>query len=54
MSNNTYIVSRNIPDRLAKLEKNFTKRNFYFVTQFMSKNNSYFETKGVASIWRIE
>ena len=25
--------------RLAKFERNFTKRNFYFVTQFMSKHN---------------
>jgi hypothetical protein len=32
---------------LVKFERNFTKRNFYFVTQFMSKRNFYFETEGV-------
>ena len=47
MSNNTYIVSRNISVRLAKFERNFTKHDFYFVTQFMSKRKFYFETKGV-------
>ena len=29
---------------LAKFERNFTKHNFYFITQFMSKRNFYFET----------
>jgi hypothetical protein len=42
-----YIVYGNIPVRLAKFERNFTKRNFYFVTQFMSKCNFYFETEGI-------
>jgi hypothetical protein len=32
---------------LTKFERIFTKRNFYFVTQFMSKGNFYFETEGV-------
>jgi hypothetical protein len=27
-----YIVSGNVPVRLAKFERNFTKHNFYFVT----------------------
>jgi hypothetical protein len=43
----SYIVFGNIPIRLAKFEENFTKRNFYFVTQFMSKCNFYLETEGV-------
>ena len=48
---------------MAKFERNFTKRNFYFVTQFMSKRNFYFETEGVvlkqarittrAQIWSV-
>ena len=42
-----YIVYSKIPVRLAKFESNFTKRNFYFVTQFMSKLTFYFETEGV-------
>ena len=42
-----YIVSGNISVRLTKFERNFTKRNFYFVPQFMSKCNFYFETEGV-------
>jgi hypothetical protein len=33
--------------RLAKFERNFTKRNFYFITWFMSKHNFNFETEGV-------
>jgi hypothetical protein len=44
-----YIVSSNIPIRLAKFERNFTKCNFYFVTQFMFKYNFYFETEGVST-----
>ena len=48
------IVSSNIPVHLAKFERNFTKHNFYFVTQFMSKRNFYFETKGVlGSMWEF-
>jgi hypothetical protein len=43
-----YIVYSKIPVRLAKFESNFTKRNFYFVTQFMSKCNFYFEKEGVS------
>ena len=42
-----YIVSGNIPIRLAKFERNFTKCTFYFVTHFMSKRSFYFDTKGV-------
>jgi hypothetical protein len=42
-----YIVSGNIPVRLAKFERKFTKRNFYFVTQFMSRCDFYLETEGV-------
>ena len=42
-----YIVSGNIPIRLAKFERNFTKHNYYFVMQFMSKHNFYFEANGV-------
>ena len=44
---------------MAKFERNFTKRNFYFITQFMSKR----ETEGVvlkrarittrAQIWSV-
>jgi hypothetical protein len=45
--NNIYIVSGNIPLRLAKFERNFTKRDFYFVKHFMSKHNFYFKTEGV-------
>jgi hypothetical protein len=52
-NNNIYIVSGNIPIRLAKFERNFTKRNFYFVTQFMSKRNFYFETEGVLCVLKI-
>ena len=38
-----YIVYGNIPVRLTKFEINFTtKRNVYFVTQFMSKRNFLF------------
>jgi hypothetical protein len=44
-----YIVSGNIPIRLAKFEKNFTERNFSFVTQFMSKCNFNLETEGGVS-----
>ena len=32
---------------MVKLKRNLTKRNFYFLTQFMSKRNFYFETDGV-------
>jgi hypothetical protein len=42
-----YIVFGSILVHLAKFERNFTKRNFYFVTQFMSKCSFYFETEGV-------
>ena len=35
------------PIRLAKFERNFTKRNFYFITHFMSKGSFYFETERV-------
>ena len=31
----------------GKFERNFAKRNFYFVTQFMSKRNFHFEMEGV-------
>ena len=41
------MVSGNIPIRLTKFERNFTKRNFYFITQLMSKRNFYFEMEGV-------
>ena len=44
---NIYIIYGNIPVRLARFERNFTKCNFYFVTRFMSKRNFYFETEGV-------
>jgi hypothetical protein len=37
----------NILVRLVKFERNFTKHNFYFVTQFISKRNFNFETEGV-------
>ena len=47
ISNNIYIVFGNIPICLVKIEKNFTKRNFYFSTQFMSKRSFYFEMEGV-------
>jgi hypothetical protein len=47
INNNIYIVSNNISIRLVKFKRNFTKPNFYFVTQFMSKCNFYFETEGV-------
>ena len=47
INNNIYIDYGNIPIRLVKFERNFTKRNFYFGTQFMSKCNYYFETEGV-------
>jgi hypothetical protein len=43
----SYIVFGNIPIRLAKFERNFGKRNFYFITQFMSKCNLYLEIEGV-------
>ena len=42
-----YVVSGNVPVHLAKFERNFTKHNFYFVTQFMSKCNFYLGTEGV-------
>jgi hypothetical protein len=42
-----YIVFGNIPVRLAKFERKFTKHNFYFVTQFVSRCNFYLETEGV-------
>jgi hypothetical protein len=35
---------------LTNFERNFTKRNFYFVTQLISKHNFYFETEGVYDI----
>ena len=41
------IVYGNISVCLTKFERNFTKRNFYFITQFMSKCNFFFETEGV-------
>jgi hypothetical protein len=47
INNNIYIISNNILVHLAKFERNFTKHNIYFVTQFMSKCNFYFETEGV-------
>jgi hypothetical protein len=47
LSNNIYIVFGNIPVRLVKFERNFTKCNFYVITEFMSKRNFYFETQGV-------
>ena len=47
-SNNiVYIDFDNIPVCLAKFERNFTKRKFYFVMQFMSKRYFYFEMEGV-------
>ena len=42
-----YIVYGNVPVCLAKFEKNFTKCDFYFVTQFMSKCNFYLEMEGI-------
>jgi hypothetical protein len=47
INNNIYIVYGNIPIRLVKFERNFTKHEFYFVTHFVSKHNIYFETEGV-------
>jgi hypothetical protein len=47
LSNNIYIVFGNIPVHLVKFERNFTKCNFYVITEFMSKRNFYFETQGV-------
>ena len=47
MSNKIYIVSDNIPIRLTKFERNFTKHTFCFVTQIISKRNFCFETEGV-------
>ena len=40
----------NIPIRLARFERNFTKRNVYLVMQFLSKHNFYFETEGVQAM----
>jgi hypothetical protein len=45
-----YIVFSNVPICLAKFKRNFTKRNFYFVMQFMSKCNFYLETERVTSL----
>ena len=47
IKNNIYIVYGNISVHLVKFERNFTKRNLYSVTQFMSKRNFYFEMEGV-------
>ena len=42
-----YIGSGNTPVCLAKFERNFTTRNFYLLTQFMSRCNFYLELEGV-------
>ena len=37
------MIMGNIPIHLAKFEREFTKRNFYFIMEYMSKRNFYFE-----------